>query len=235
MIVFGVTPAKKTKPDGATDGEDKEKKKSKEKKVKKDVPCLKLSDALDQAPNGARALAAIVTKMVPGVSFNSVKLIWGPGAGMSHMSSPTSSAGPTSASLLVSGPSTSAGAAGAADAPGIVWSYVRGAGGASGAAVQDSLMKFIKVDPRLPWTFRAPAPTWAVLVELLAGKQWLKSSECKAQREKLRALGFSCNTGHSFLEALPEALASGKMLQQLLSGLWSTTFFKNTFSLKEPS
>ena len=96
-------------------------------------------------------------------------------------------------------------------------------------------MKFIKVDPRLPWTFRAPAPTWAVLVELLAGKQWLKSSECKAQREKLRALGFSCNTGHSFLEALPEALASGKMLQQLLSGLWSTTFFLNTFSLKEPS
>ena len=85
MIVFGVTPAKKTKPDGATDGEDKEKKKSKEKKVKKDVPCLKLSDALDQAPNGARALAAIVTKMVPGVSFNSVKLIWGPGAGMSHI------------------------------------------------------------------------------------------------------------------------------------------------------
>ena len=71
MVVFGVTRA----PDGATDGEDKKEKnkKNKEKKVKKDVPCLKLSEALGQAPKGARTLAAIVTKMVPGLSFRGVR------------------------------------------------------------------------------------------------------------------------------------------------------------------
>ena len=73
MVVFGVTRA----PDGATDGEDKKEKnkKNKEKKVKKDVPCLKLSEALGQAPKGARTLAAIVTKMVPGLSFRGVRLL----------------------------------------------------------------------------------------------------------------------------------------------------------------
>lgn len=216
-LIFGVampSPKKTRKGDQETAASpakkpDKSKKEKKDKKVKKDAddkcPVYRLTDATIQAARGARALATIISKVVPNVSFNRMKLIFNSGSGMSGMNGITAPSSETTGQTLIC-----AGSSSASDIR--VWSYVRGIDQqAASESSQSCKMQWAKVDPRLPWTFQS-SPDWALVAELWGGKRWLRHADAKGQREHLRGLGFVCAASSSMLDPLPEALASGKLL-----------------------
>ena len=220
VLIFGVCMPKPTKtPKGTADGkvkkQKKEKKEKKDKKVKKDAnadddkcPVYRLTDPTTQAPRGARALATIVSKLMPDVSFNQLKLLFKPSSGMTGMSGITGNASQAAGPTLIC-----ANASSGSTSDIRVWSYVRGVNhDASTPSTQSCKLQWGRVDPRLPWTF-VDSVEWALVTELWGGRRWLRHADAKAQRDHLRGLGFLCTTSSTMLDPLPEALASGKLLK----------------------
>ena len=210
-MVFGVCSKKKAASGAESAHTAKAKAVKKDKDAKtKGVISFDLTQNLDDAPRATRAITAILANAAPSTNFNRVKLVWQPKSKQGGLAASVGKVcHPT---IVVSG--ATAAVQERRPACGVVWSYSMRGLGSEGPATQDSNMKAIKVDGRLPWTFE-DSPSWAIVAELWGGKDWLSQKASKDQRDKLRSMGFVCANGNATLAPLPEALASSTVLKQL--------------------
>ena len=203
-VVFGLDMSKLPKapaaqkvksPDAALKPKQKKAKKdkaNKETKVQKQR-MYSITPTVKEAPRVARAITAIMAKNCPNKHFNRIKLVWRPKKGADGLSASMRFNVPT---LITSSGAT----VGEGQGCGRVWSYIRGASGAtSGPAQQDSARKVIEIDGRLPWTFETSVD-WAIIAETFGGEEWVCSTQTHtcSQKEVLRGLGFQVSWSRGF-------------------------------------